>query len=264
MPMRVTAVENPKGPEPENTGSRPSLSLVIPAYNDSDVIESTLVEVLRFLADRQVEAEVIVVDDGSTDGTPGMVERIFEETPQKLDLRLLRLGRNQGKGAAVRAGMLAAQGEVLLFTDSDLSTPIEELDRVQKKLDEGYDVVIGSRALPDSRVEVHQNLLRERAGKTFNLFVQLLVLRGFRDTQCGFKCFRREAARTIFERQRCRGFEFDVELLCLAREQRYRIAELPVVWRNNPRSHVRFLRDSTKMFFGLLEIRRRFSKKEIR
>lgn len=263
MRKREDEPVNQTEPDRGDSGSRPSLTLVVPAYNDSDVIESTLETVVRFLADKKMQAEVLVVDDGSTDETPALVEAFFERAPEDLEYRLLRLGGNQGKGAAVRAGMLTGRGETLLFTDSDLSTPIEEIDRVLDKLDEGYDAVIGSRALPDSRVEVHQNLFRERAGKTFNLFVQLLVLRGFRDTQCGFKCFRRDVARAIFERQRSRGFEFDVEVLCLAQKLGYRVAEVPVVWRNNPRSHVRFLRDSTRMFFGLLAIRRRFTEKEI-
>lgn len=245
--MSPTVVDSP--------GSAPSLSVVIPAYNDAAVIERTVETVSRFLDAQAAPAELLVVDDGSTDATAAVVERLAAADRR---VRLLRLGRNWGKGAAVRAGMLAATGEALLFTDADLSTPIEELDKLRAKLDEGFDVAIGSRALPASRVEVHQGVLRERAGQTFNFIVQLLVLRGFRDTQCGFKCFRRDAARALFGRQRARGFEFDVELLCIARELGLAVAEVPVIWRNNPKSHVRFVRDSTRMFLGLLDLRRRY------
>lgn len=232
------------------TTKTPELTLVIPVYNDEEVIGQTLRAVERFV-ERRPSTEVVVIDDGSTDDTSRVIECLASRWPW---LRLIRLGRNRGKGAAVRAGMLSALGARVIFSDADLSTPLEEADKLLDKLDEGYDIAIGSRALPDSHVPVRQWFLRERAGKTFNVFVRLLVLPSLRDTQCGFKCFTNDAVNDVCSRQRATGFEFDVELLCIARNLNLKVAEVPIVWRNHPTSHVHFVRDSSRMFLGLLKI----------
>lgn len=234
--------------------STPWLTLVIPVYNDAEIIGGTLQIVERFISERR-PTEVLVIDDGSTDDTAQVVRRFASRWPW---IRLIRLGRNRGKGAAVRAGILASTGSRVLFSDADLSTPLEEADKLLERLDEGYDIAIGSRALRESHVPVRQWFLRERAGKTFNVFVRFLVLPSFRDTQCGFKCFKSSAASEVCSRQRATGFEFDVELLCIARDLGLQVAEVPIIWRNHPTSHVRFVRDSGRMFLGLLSIWRRY------
>ncbi len=231
------------------------LTIVMPVYDDVDVIDETLRELEAFVGQSRFDVDVIVVDDGSTDGTKELVDKFAEERGW---LSVLGLGRNQGKGGAVRAGALEAKGAYVLFSDSDLSTPLAELDKLVERLDDGFDVAIGSRALPDSRVVVHQKVFREYAGKSFNVIVRLFLLPDFRDTQCGFKCFRGPAARLIFTRQKTLGFEFDVELLCIARRLGLQVVEVPVIWKNHPNSHVRFVRDSGRMLLGLLKIWRRY------
>jgi dolichyl-phosphate beta-glucosyltransferase len=233
-------------------GSQPDLSVIIPAYNEAARIPETLRRVGDFLDDRGGLCEVIVVDDGSADGTAEAAARARPDDPR---LRVLPLGKNQGKGAAVRAGMQAAAGERLLFSDADLSTPIEDLRLLEAVLAGGADVAIGSRALEDSRVEVRQPWYRQTMGKTFNLFVQLLALPGIRDSQCGFKLFRREAARRVFRAQRLPGFSFDVEILFLARKLGYRVEEVPVRWINSPASRVHPVLDSARMLRDLFRIR---------
>ena len=236
---------------PENQAAL-FLSVIIPVYNETARIVSTLDQVLRFWQQRAETWEVMIVDDGSTDGTVELVEQICREAPA---MRLLRNPGNCGKGFAVRNGMLEARGEYLLFTDADLSTPIEEADRLLKPLQNGYDVAVGSRALQPEWVHPHQPWPRETGGKLFNLFVRTATGLSFRDTQCGFKAFRREAARAIFSRQTIPGFGFDVEILYLARKLGYRALEVPVHWANDTRTKVRPLRDGGRMLSDLLRIR---------
>ncbi|MDI6845511.1 MAG: glycosyltransferase family 2 protein [Candidatus Saccharicenans sp.] len=237
-----------------NISNRPYLSIVIPAFNEEKRIGFTLFLIKDYLESRKIEAEVILVDDGSQDRTAGVAREVMADYPR---FRLIQLPVNRGKGAAVRTGMLEASGELILFTDADLSTPIEEMEKLLPLAREGYEVVIGSRALPGSEIKKRQGWLRERMGKFFNLLVRLLVLGGFRDTQCGFKLFRREAARNVFSRLQTDGFAFDVEALVLALSAGYRVAEVPVVWINHPESRVRLFRSSLKMFCELLKIRKR-------
>jgi dolichyl-phosphate beta-glucosyltransferase len=210
--------------------TEPALSVVLPAYNEAARLPRTLERIAAHLGPRREAYEVLVVDDGSRDGTA--------EKAQAAGATVLRNESNRGKGYAVRRGMLAAQGRRRLMTDSDLSTPIEELDRLAARMDEGYDVVIGSRALPQSRIEVHQPWYRENMGRLFNLFVRTLVVPGIRDTQCGFKLFTAETAREVFSAARLDGFSFDVEALFLAARKGRRIAEVPVVWRNDTATRV--------------------------
>jgi dolichyl-phosphate beta-glucosyltransferase len=215
------------------SASVPELSVVIPAFNEQGRLPRTLDRVRAFLDTQGRPYEILVVDDGSSDAT---VAAAREAGGQRLTV--LSNGANRGKGYSVRQGMLAARGARRLMTDADLSTPIEELPRLHARMDEGFDVVIASRALPLSRIEVRQGAFRENMGRAFNLLVRALVLPGLRDTQCGFKLFSAAAAQAAFSRSRLDGFAFDVEALFIARRQGFRVAELPVVWRNDAASRV--------------------------
>ncbi|MBI4441903.1 MAG: glycosyltransferase family 2 protein [Acidobacteria bacterium] len=235
---------------PQNTPGI-SLSVVIPAYNEAGRIVSTLEQVLRFLHSRPQTYEVVIVDDGSTDDT---VERVQNVRGKAGNLRVLRHLSNQGKGAAVRTGMLAARGEYLLFTDADLSAPIGEMDRLLEPLRNGYDVVIGSRALRREWIQGRSSL-RRNAAKVFNYFLRRITGLDFQDTQCGFKALRRAAAQAIFPLQRISGFGFDVELLYLGRKLGFRLLEVPVHWAHSEGTKVRLWRDGSAMFLDLVKIR---------
>jgi len=211
----------------------PALSVVVPAFDEAERLPRTLERIAAYLRRTGETYELLVVDDGSRDRT---AERAAEA-----GAAVLRSEVNRGKGHAVRRGMLAAGGARRLMTDADLSTPIEELERLRARMDEGYDVVIGSRALPGARIEVRQPWYRESMGRLFNRFVRALAVPGVMDTQCGFKLFTARAARAVFGAARLDGFSFDVEALFLARRMGYRIAEVPVVWRNDAASRVSLL-----------------------
>jgi dolichyl-phosphate beta-glucosyltransferase len=211
----------------------PALSIVIPAYNEARRLPETLSRLGRWLGSTTLRTEIVVVDDGSTDRTA----EVARETGGP-GLTVLRHEPNRGKGHAVRRGMLAARGERRLMTDADLSTPIEELPRLMREIDHGAAVAIGSRAVEGARIEVHQPAYREALGRVFNLLVRLLLLPGLRDTQCGFKLFTARAAEEAFGACRLDGFSFDVEALFVARRRGLRIAEVPVVWRNDEATRV--------------------------
>ena len=190
---------------------RPELSIIIPAFNEERRLPKTLERIYAYLAAQTMRFEVIVVDDGSTDSTADFVRQSGGQYPH---LRLISNGGNRGKGFSVRHGMREASGEIALFTDADLSAPIEEADKLIAALrDEAYDVAIGSRAMDRSLITVHQSGLREVAGMIFNFMVRCITGVPFVDTQCGFKAFRRDRAGIIFEQQRIEGFGFDVEIL---------------------------------------------------
>jgi dolichyl-phosphate beta-glucosyltransferase len=228
------------------------LSVVIPAYNEELRLDKTLRGIHTYLQRQPYAAEIIVVDDGSQDRTVSIVRAYDGWSPP---VSVLHNGRNRGKGFSVRRGFLHARGDYLLFSDADLSTPIEEVEKLFAALREPCDIAIGSRALLGSRVEVHQPWYREHMGQLFNAFVRALAVPGIRDTQCGFKCFRREAALAICRRMAVERFGFDVEMLYLARRLGYRVREVPVVWRNSPQTRVRVGRDSVSMLGDLLRIR---------
>ena len=234
------------------------LSLIIPAYKEATRIAPTLEKVHKYLSTTAFQSEVLIVDDGSPDNTKEVVESTFAKfsASDKISFRLIEYGMNKGKGAAVQAGMLAATGDVCIFTDADLSTPIHEIEKVFAAITEGYDVVIGSRALEGRKlVKVHQPWYREMMGRFFNLLVQIFVIRGIKDTQCGFKGFRNEVAKKLFSEQKVMGFSFDVDILFLARKHGYKIKEVAVEWYNDERTTVGALSDSAKMFLQLLKIR---------
>lgn len=228
-----------------------ALSVVIPAFDEEQRIGRTLQATTEFLRARAAPYEVIVVDDGSADGTAAIVSAHAQADPC---VRLLRLERNQGKGAAVRAGVRASVGQRVLFMDADLATPLGELLRLEAALADGADVAIGSRALARSEVLVRQRRGREWMGKTFNLMVRAVLMGGYRDTQCGFKLFRRAAADVLFAEATVDRFAFDVELLLLARG-RFRVVEVPVAWRHVEQSKVSPVRDAARMAYDLLRLR---------
>ncbi|HEV3233071.1 MAG TPA: dolichyl-phosphate beta-glucosyltransferase [Candidatus Dormibacteraeota bacterium] len=233
---------------------QPELSVVIPAFNEERRLPPSLRQIEAYLRASDRHSELIVVDDGSSDGTAEAVDGLIRDG---LRLHLLRHQNNQGKGAAVRTGIMAATGRLVLFTDADLSTPIADLERLVQALDAGADVAIGSRAIDRSLIEVHQPLHRETMGRIFNKFVQVVLLPGIRDTQCGFKAFHTEAARQLFSTMITTGFDFDAEILYRARRRNMRIAEVAVHWRNSPDSRVSAIRDSVGMFLSLFRVRRR-------
>jgi dolichyl-phosphate beta-glucosyltransferase len=241
--------------------NRVHLSIVIPAYNEALRLPQTLDRLDAFLGKQAYTAEVIVVDDGSRDRTQEVVRAHRFQAPVRL--RLLANARNRGKGASVRRGVAAARGEFVLFTDADLSTPIAAVQALFAALEKGADVALGSRAVPGAQVLTHQPKYRELMGKTFNRFVQGVILPGLHDTQCGFKLFRGAAARRIFRRLTTPRFGFDVEVLYLARRAKLTLAEVPVEWRNSPASTVSPLKDSLTMFADLFRIRWRHRRTQL-
>ncbi len=239
---------------PESGLSRltPSLSIVIPARNEEKRLSSSLTRIAEYLDRRKLDAEVIVVSDLSADRT---IECAREFASRFSRLTVLETSsRQHGKGGAVRTGVLAAQGEIVLFTDADLSAPIEEAEKLFAAL-ETHEVAIGSRAVNRALIETHQSRARELAGIAFNAAVRLIT--GLRqvDTQCGFKAFRRLPARIVFEQQRITGFGFDPEVLFLAKRHGLRIAEVPVRWSHDRHTKVRVLHDGFGMLLDLLRIR---------
>ncbi len=227
------------------------LSVVIPAYNEENRLPKTLEAVSAYLSGRY-DYEIIVVDDGSTDKTSGICSRFFKSGGRG---RIIKNSHNRGKGFSVRRGMLEAAGDLILFSDADLSTPIREVEKLLRAVEAGADIAVGSRGLPESDVRVHQRFLRESMGKCFNLVVRFAAVRGIRDTQCGFKLFGRECARAVFARSRLDGFAFDVEALFIARLLGCGIREVPVVWLNSEASRVSVVTDPARMFFDVLYIR---------
>jgi glycosyltransferase involved in cell wall biosynthesis len=229
----------------------PELSIVIPSFNEEQRLPPTLEKIATYLRKTYPNTEVIVVDDGSTDKTAAVAESWKDRIP---GLRVLSNGGNRGKGFSVRHGSLDARGDIVLFTDADLSAPIEEAAKLLTAL-QSHDVAIGSRAVDRSLIEVHESPFREVAGIIFNRIVRVALGLPFVDTQCGFKAFRRERCRIIFEQQTIERFGFDPELLYLARHHGLSTIEVPVRWAHSPATKVNMMRDSVQMFLDIFIIR---------
>jgi glycosyltransferase involved in cell wall biosynthesis len=229
----------------------PDLSIVIPSYNEELRLPATLDQIAAFLPSLGQDTEILVVDDGSKDRTAEVAESFRKALP---NLRVISNGVNRGKGFSVRHGMLEARGRSVLFTDADLSAPIEEAPKLLDAL-KTYDVAIGSRALDRSLIDVHETQFREFAGIIFNTIVRVVLRLPFVDTQCGFKAFRRERCQILFEQQRIERFGFDPELLYLARHHGLHTVEIPVRWSHSPATKVNMFRDSVHMFLDVFTIR---------
>ncbi len=234
----------------------PILSVVIPALNEENRLRSSLESVCRYFEARSLPTEIVVVDDGSSDGTAEVAEATVSSNPSLVTIRVLKNGSNCGKGFSVRRGMLESRGLFALMTDADLSTPIEEFPKLESAVMDGrFRVAIGSRDMEGSRVEIHQSQVRENSGRLFNQFVRLLFPLRFHDTQCGFKLFSMQQCRRIFELQRLERFAFDVEILFIAHKLGLPTGEIPIVWRHAEGSTLNFFRDGPKMLWDLLKIR---------
>jgi len=225
------------------------LSVIVPTYNESHRIAASLHRFYEYLGEQEYDYEIIVVDDASTDNTREIVRNEFPDTILLVDKP------NRGKGYAVKRGIEAAKGEIRLFTDADNSTPIEEVEKFWPHFDSGADVVIGSRSLPNSQVEVHQPWYRENMGKIYNLVLRIFGLTSFPDTQCGFKAVSAHAADIIFPRQTVNRFGFDAEILYIAQRHGLRVEQVPIRWINSPQSRVHPLIDSAKMLGEVVRIR---------
>jgi dolichyl-phosphate beta-glucosyltransferase len=234
--------------------SAPRLSIVIPAYNEEDRLRDSLVQIADYLSRQPYTYDAIVSDDGSKDTTVNLAESFASDHPW---LRTIQHPDNHGKGMAVRRGMLEASGDYILMCDADLATPIEELDGFWRHIEEGADIVIASRPLRGSHLVRRQPIYREMAGRMLNLLVRMAAVPGIRDTQCGFKLFRGDVAHRLFSMSVREGWDFDIEILYLARRLGYRIVEVPVHWYHREGSKVNFLRDGIRMVIGLFRIRSR-------
>jgi len=233
------------------SAATPDLSIVIPSYNEELRLPATLEQIAAFLPILGADTEILVVDDGSKDRTAEVAESFQKTLP---NLRVVSNGVNRGKGFSVRHGMQEARGRNVLFTDADLSAPIEEAPKLLDAL-KTHDVAIGSRALDRSLITVHESRFREFAGIIFNTIVRVILRLPFVDTQCGFKAFRRETCKILFEQQRIERFGFDPELLYLARHHGLQTIEIPVLWGHSPATKVNMFRDSIHMFLDVFTIR---------
>lgn len=234
-------------------GTPPRWSVVIPAYNEEKRLPAYLQEITAYFDGRGERYEVVVVDDGSRDGTGAVVESLQDSSHA---LRLVRLPRNRGKGCAVRTGMLEATGELRLFADADGATPIREVERLEKRIVQGADIAIGSRALRDDTRTVQARWHRVFFGQIFNASVRCLSVTGIADTQCGFKLFRAQVAIDLFSVLQIDGYGFDVELLFVAQRRGYSIAEVAINWADQAGSKVRVIRDGLRMLREVWVIRR--------
>ena len=229
------------------------LSIVIPAYNEEKRLGTTLQKIHAYLNQKDYDYEVIVVDDGSADKTKDVA--LDSPLSQAGRLKFLQNDGNQGKGFSVKRGILAASGDHILFSDADLSTPIGEVERFLSFINNGFDIIIGSRG-KGADIRVRQPFYREYMGRFYNKLVQLFAIKGFMDTQCGFKLFKKDIAKEIAPLLKIKGFSFDVEMLYLAAKKGYKIKEVPVTWINSPASRVHPVIDSCRMFVELLSIKR--------
>lgn len=236
------------------------LSIIIPAYNEEARLGDTVRKILEYAQTQNLDAEIIVVDDGSSDNTTAVAKKVFAEFPS-IQTKAIRYDENRGKGFAVKTGLENAAGEIALFSDADLSTPIEELPKLIEPIEnDECDIAFGSRALDRSLIGERQPWRREQGGKVFNLFVRLLTGLPFWDTQCGFKAFNMQKFRPLLKLMRIEKFGFDVEFLFVAYHKKLRLKEIPVRWNNDERTKVNIFRDSLRMFNEVREIRRNSKK----
>jgi dolichyl-phosphate beta-glucosyltransferase len=235
----------------------PLLSIIIPAYNEEQRLPESLTSIMTFLQDQSYEAEVLVVDNGSQDRTAQIVEEFTVDHPN-----LLLLSEDRaGKGLAVRRGMLEARGEYRFICDADLSMPIEEVNKFLPPSSTNFDIAIASREVAGA-IRYNEPILRHFIGRIFNFLVQLVAVPGFKDTQCGFKCFRSLAAEDLFRVQHLDGWTFDVEVLYIALQRGYKIIEVPIHWYYHPASRIHVVRDSIHMFIDLFRIRRNWKRND--
>lgn len=233
----------------------PPFSVIVPAYNEAHRIGGTVQEILDYLQAARADAELIVVNDGSTDATSDVVREIFARSPQ-VPARLIEECPNHGKGFAVRSGIMASTRRIALFSDADLSTPISEAPKLLEPISSGeVDITFGSRALDRRLIGNRQPWRREQAGRVFNLLVRLSTGLPFWDTQCGFKAFRLDVCEPLFQQARVNGFSFDVELLYLAQRLGLRMREIPVRWNHHEGSKVHFVHDSLRMLGEVISLR---------
>ncbi len=230
------------------------ISIIIPAFNEEKRLASTLDKIYGYLSAKDWQYEVIVVDDGSLDKTKEVA--LASSLNKSGKLILLQNHKNMGKGYSVKAGIFASKFEYTLFSDADLSTPIEEVEKLSFYISSGFDIAIGSRSIPGSDVKVHQPFYRESMGRLFNWLVQFFVFKGIIDTQCGFKLFKSRVAKELAACLAIDGFSFDVEMLYLALKRGYQVKEVPVIWLNSSASRVNPVIDSAKMFWDILRIKR--------
>ena len=235
---------------------KPSISIIIPAFDEQDRLGDSVGEILAYIKKESLDAEVIIVDDGSVDQTAEIGEKALAKFPE-IKSKVIRCPENRGKGSAVKTGLLAAEADIALFTDADLSTPIEETPKLIEPIQKGeYDVAFGSRALDRSLIGTRQPWRREQGGKVFNLIVKVLTGLPFWDTQCGFKAFNMKKFRPLLDVMRIERFGFDVEFLYVADLNGLRLKEIPVRWNNDERTKVSVVRDSQRMFNEVRQIRK--------
>jgi dolichyl-phosphate beta-glucosyltransferase len=236
------------------------ISIIIPAYNEEKRIQKTLERIFSYMKEKKHDFEIIVVDDGSKDKTVELVELFRKKNSKgkkkadKNRIKILKNIKNKGKGHSVKRGMLSGEKKWLLFSDADLSTPIEEIEKFEKYIDQ-YLIIIASRNLKESQIKIKQPKIRSTLGKIFPFVVNLFTIRGIKDTQCGFKLFRKDVAEKIFPLQTSKRFAFDVEVLFIAKKHGYKIKEIPVIWINALGSKVDPIKDSISMFFDLIRFR---------
>ncbi len=232
------------------------LTIVVPVYNERSRLEAGMRAIFEFMAAADFATELVIVDDGSDDGTPA---RMAELVQGRADARLIELPTNQGKGCAVKAGMLAARGRVRLFTDIDLSVPIQTAADFLRRCDGGADIVIGTRKVGASNVTIHQPRYREMLGEVFRQTTLRAFTPGLSDITCGFKAFRADAAARLFSRSVIARWSFDAEILFLALRYAMKVEEVPVTWENNPDTKVRLIVDLPRSVVELLRIRLRWA-----
>jgi len=228
------------------------LSVIIPAYNEAGRIKDSLNRIREYLRTKPISFEIIVVDDGSKDETGKLVQEMIAEFSE---LKLIHLPINQGKGFAVRTGMMEAKGRLVLMSDADLSTPIEELEKLVQAIEQGADVAVGSRRAKGAVLLKHQSWFRQNIGLAFGFFTRMIVPTGVLDTQCGFKCFKREASKKLFSLQKSTGFAFDLEILALAKKLGFGIKEVPIKWKNSESSKVKPFRHLPAVVKEVIKIR---------